>query len=211
MRVKKPVLVLTQIGISETERHAVIEGAREMVQRAGMGRWMPVLDGRRLSIARHIKEARATSERGGQFSAFALLQNAYDKPLIERPHYCVLMVRDDVYAGQCNFVVGLSVRYVGSVVSIARFRDLQSPWRDGCVKTVAMHEIGHAFGLISRRRRIALDMKLGRHCANRCVMRQGVRVPDDWLPITRDRLEYGALCVRCTRDLQLFFEQQQTP
>ncbi len=206
MQIIKPVIVGVHEGVTIFERRAVLAAIREMVRRASMGRHVRVVLAPDAPIEKYVEKARRESERSRQFSAFALLKNVHDEPWMPRLHYDVVVVRDDVYAGSCHFVVGLSVRGVGSVISVARFRELASPQREECIKTVAMHEIGHVFGLISRRRRAAVDVRLGRHCANRCIMRQGLRVPDDWIAMTNDRLHGDALCARCVCDLREFFE-----
>jgi len=59
--------------------------------------------------------------------------------------------------------------------------------------------LGHVLGLPSRRYNV--EESLGKHCIGKCVMRQGLKVPYDWIRMSEDRLEYGALCGDCYLDL----------
>jgi predicted Zn-dependent protease len=70
-----------------------------------------------------------------------------------------------------------------------------------------MHEGGHMFGLPSNKRKENVEEKLGGHCTNRCVMRQGLIVPDDWVRMTEDRIKYGPLCNQCVNEIYAFFRE----
>jgi predicted Zn-dependent protease len=111
----------------------------------------------------------------------------------------------DIYADEkTNFVFGSSDKDLPVILSTFRFKGLSEKERCQCLKTVAMHELGHVFGLPSVGRNKNVE-NLGEHCTNsRCIMRQGLNVPD-LLNITTDRLKHGALCSNCTNDLKSYF------
>lgn len=65
-----------------------------------------------------------------------------------------------------------------------------------------MHEIGHVLGIPNENKRNNSIKSLGNHCPNVCVMRQGLRVPEDWMKMTNDRIKGGkSLCNECINDL----------
>jgi len=121
-------------------------------------------------------------------------------------HYDVFAVREDMYSGNTNFVIGLAQRGIGTTLSTYRFRELRRRDRYECIKTETIHELGHAFGLIPSGRTSNVEKSLGKHCTNVCTMRQGLTVPNDWLEISRDRLSVGALCGQCQEDLINYFK-----
>ena len=66
-----------------------------------------------------------------------------------------------------------------------------------CIKTVAMHELGHVFGLVPETQTEDVEDIYGYHCKKKCVMRQGLSVPSDWIGHTLDRIESAVFCPRC--------------
>ncbi|MFA6105082.1 MAG: hypothetical protein WC725_00575 [Patescibacteria group bacterium] len=68
------------------------------------------------------------------------------------------------------------------------------------LKTIAMHEVGHMFGLIPRSRSTAVEESSGLHCTNRCIMRQGKLTV-----MTSDRIRYGEFCPDCKYILRAAF------
>lgn len=107
-------------------------------------------------------------------------------------------------------MIGLAQPEMGTVVSTHRFRGLDDKTRYECVKTETMHELGHVFGLIPQDRAEDVDYSLGKHCTNVCTMRQGLRVPIDWIIYSGERVTSGrAFCNRCTQDLRNFFRLEK--
>jgi predicted Zn-dependent protease len=124
-----------------------------------------------------------------------------------RDQYDILIVRSDIYAEEDNFLVGIAREGFGTVISTYRFNGLDDKLKYECIKTETMHELGHVFGLLPDNRTEDVEDSLGLHCANRCIMRQGLNVPEDWINMTKDRLRYDALCKRCEKDLKDYFRE----
>jgi predicted Zn-dependent protease len=125
-----------------------------------------------------------------------------------RRHYEIIVVKKDMYIPGTNFLIGLSIPGDGALVSTNRFLSLKDKsLQYECIKTMMMHEMGHVFGLPLRDYNV--EEKIGRHCTNICVMRQGLYVPDDWIKMTEDRLKYGAFCKDCQQDLKKIIAQMR--
>jgi len=105
-----------------------------------------------------------------------------------------------------NFIIGLASPGDSTTFSVKRFRELDEWMKNECIKTETMHEVGHVFGLIPYSRTKNVEQSLGKHCTNKCTMRQGLMVPQDWIKITKDRLDYGAFCDDCKKDLVEYFK-----
>lgn len=214
----KPLYLMHQEGVSEEHLSAVLAGIREILQLAGATHLIPIhnfgvwrlrdyLDGRTLkpyqSIDWYLGHARQMGRRN-QLNADTMMVDLYEEPWQNQTaHYDVVVVNDDLWSGESdnNFVIGSAIRGIGTVVSVARFEGLP----EECIETEVLHEMGHVFGLVPDERTTNVEESLGRHCTNRCSMRQGLRVPDDWIQFTDDRLQVGAFCRQCQRDIKQFF------
>ena len=124
-----------------------------------------------------------------------------------KDHYDVFLTERSMYSGSKNnnFVIGVAKPEIGTVMTTDKFQSLNDRVKYECIVTETIHEMGHAFGLIPADRKENVEMSLGKHCTNTCVMRQGLSLPDDWIKFTNDRIEYGSLCERCEEDLYNFF------
>lgn len=200
-----------------------LRGIREVLRFAGRERQIVVRDfgvwqtpralrGGRLqpfqSIGWYVLRSVRASARVGQCNATQILRDMREEPWQrDEPHYDVFLSTDDMYDGSDgnNFSIGLTAPGFGSVISAARFTDVvNAAIRTEYVQTAVMHEVGHLFGLVSLRRQRNVVESLGLHCTNRCIMRQGLSVPD-WYQMTLDRLSGRPFCEQCRRELQLFF------
>ena len=123
-------------------------------------------------------------------------------------HYDVFVVKEDMYAGDNNFVIGEANRLIGTTISTYRFRDLDEQRQYECIKTEVMHELGHVFGAPSEQRTHNIEESLGEHCTNTCVMRQGLLVPQDWIKLTEDRILYEPMCQDCKNDLRQYLTRK---
>ena len=113
-----------------------------------------------------------------------------------------------MYVSDANFVIGVGYPGIGTAISTSRFHGLKDRKKYECIKTMIMHELGHAFGLIRNGRTRNVENSLGPHCTNRCTMRQGLSLPDDWIKMSQDRLKHGALCGTCETDLKNYFKSR---
>jgi predicted Zn-dependent protease len=218
----KPIYVVQQAGVPEEQMSAVLTGIREIVRLAGMTDRIPIHNfgvwqttNHRTaqglvpfaSVQWYIEHARQTG-RNRQLNATTIVSDLYEEPWqTQAPHYDLMVVKDDLWSGEGNnnFVIGCAIKGVGTVISTARFQDLPTNQRRECIVTEVLHEMGHVFGLVPEDRTTNVEYSLGKHCTNRCTMRQGLRVPSDWIEFTEDRRRHGVFCSQCQTDLRRFF------
>jgi predicted Zn-dependent protease len=195
----KPIYVRTQEGVKEEEKEAILDGIRCLVAYAGK---IPEI--REGDAEKYIEPARRTSRNSHQLNTSTLGKLFLEEQLQEQENrYDILIVREDLYSRDTNFVIGSAFSGVGAVLSPLRFANLNPNSRFECIKTEAIHELGHVFYLPNKCRRKNITENLGVHCTNVCSMRQGLVIPSDWIKITEDRLKFGALCGDCTKELKL--------
>lgn len=221
----KPVYLMNQLGTTPQERNAVLDGAKELIRIAGAnGIQIYDLDVWRnrdfmnpdgtlkdfQSIDWYVSKGIEKSPSEG-----ALNVNAIERALLLEPwrkpeeggrdHYDLLILHDDLYSENYGYILGLSQKRLTSILSTHKFKELDDKTRYETIKTLAMHELGHAFGLIPSERNYDVEQSLGKHCMNTCIMRQGKSIPNDWIQMTNDRLRYGALCNPCENDIKQYF------
>lgn len=219
----KPVSVnvMNQNGLLEESRQAAISGIKDMIaltdakiKIADLDNWKTdhykSADDQYIpyrSVNWYLQIAKYYSRNENQLNADIMIDSLLMKPKHNNPHCDIILVHDDIYSKNTNFVIGLALAGVGAIISVHRFRGLDEQTRRQCIKTETMHELGHVFGLIPAQRTMCIDENPGMHCINRCIMRQGTDVPHDWIDITNDRLEYGPLCLLCQTDLKNIFSR----
>lgn len=151
-----------------------------------------------------FRESRSQHQVNGGAMFNALWSEPWQK---SQPHYDIVVLHSDMYDDNLAFCIGLAIHGFGAVVSVNRFlrltnRNLQSE----CIKSETIHEVGHVFGLVPEDRTRNVEESLGKHCTNRCIMRQGLRLPDDWIRLTNDRMDSAnPFCSTCQKDLQKYF------
>lgn len=221
----KPVYIMNQEGLTALEKEAVLEGVRELMCLANVstievndlnvwrnkkskdkGVFVPYQ-----SVDWYIQRGKETSRNRFQLNAQTMQRELMIEPWRYssqggRDHYDILIVKDDMYLENTNFVIGLAVKGIGTTISTHRFNGLDNKVKYECIKTETMHEVGHTFGLIPKTRRTGVEESLGKHCTNICIMRQGLSLPDDWIKMSNDRLKYSALCPICAQDLKNNFK-----
>ena len=219
-----PIYVMHDAGVTNLQLKAVSDGIAKLLRLANarcevtnFGQWRsPVWRGENgngrikayESIDWYIGMGRYASKRPNQLDAVRIISHLEDEPLAQtHPHYDVVVLSSDLYSGNDhnNFVIGIASPKRATVISVNRFAGLNLDLQSNCIETETMHEVGHVFGLIPDERTRCVEESLGRHCTNRCVMRQGLNVPTDWIRFSQDRLRHGALCSMCQNDLQNFF------
>jgi predicted Zn-dependent protease len=221
----KPIYIMNQNGVLDLEKKAVIDGISELISLTGVGDKLNIYDfgiwrmpnyknkdgslNEYQSIDWYIDDAKKQSRNNYQINSVPIIRNFCDEPwrkkeLGYKDHYDLFILKDDIYCQDTNFVIGQAAGNFGVVLSTNRFKNLDDKLKYECLKTLAIHEMGHAFGLI-RKRTKDIDYTLGPHCKYTCVMRQGLIIPKDWINITNDRLKYGALCYDCKEELKSNF------
>lgn len=219
----KPIYLVNTCGITVEEQEAVKKGmetvlktakAAEIVEIRSFGYWNRG-PGDFESIDWYIEKAKIDKSHGygQQLDASIIMDLCAKEPSQEiEPHYTIFVVENDLWLHDCHFIIGLSREGESAVFSVVRFRDGRMKYE--CLKTEAMHELGHTFGAAEGRK--GVDALTGKycgelcdeHCANECVMRQGNNVPDAWIKISEDRLRSSeAFCNECTGDLIKYFRQ----
>ncbi len=217
----RPVHIMCDAGVTEAEMRAVIDGLTQVMNVAHAPAHMPVTNfgvwrnANYLGTDGHLTEWDSVEwyiahpkelSRKGQLHGGKLLRLLYNEPWQEtNPHYDIVVTSHDIYEDDCRFCIGLAIHGFGTVISTARFRSLPHHDSYNCIVTETMHEVGHVFGLVPNTRRTNVEHSLGLHCTNRCIMRQGLRVPYDWQVITADRLQGHEFCSECRSDLKRYF------
>ncbi|HLC58347.1 MAG TPA: hypothetical protein VJI68_00650 [Candidatus Nanoarchaeia archaeon] len=209
----KQICLMHQDEVKSLEVKAVLEGVSELVRLAKVNG----VDFTRLpinskGIEEYIKHAKSTSRNDSQLNADTIGLDMIEDPSRNptkggKDHYKILIVNGDIYSGNANFLIGSAREGIGATVSTYRLQGLSERAKYECLKTIAIHEFGHVFGLIPESRTDDVEEIFGKHCTNVCVMRQGLDVPHDWIKITSDRLVNGTLCNTCETDLQNYFRQ----
>lgn len=221
MRGKKlPVYIIHDDGVNENQMNAVKEGVMELLQIARIESEIEVCDfgvwrdpnwkvkGELLpfgSIDWYLKQGRIAGRN--QLHAADILGAIQREPWQDAvPHYDVMVTSKDLFLTGTSFVLGAARPGLGTVLSVVRWESFSAGDQFELIKTETEHEFGHVLGLPNGNR-ADLNQDLGRHCCNKCVMQQGMTVPNDWIEITNDRLtsDFGPLCPTCKRDLQNHF------
>lgn len=123
---------------------------------------------------------------GKQVNASILINQFYEEPWQEKPHWEVSIVNKDLYMEGTNFVFGATrPEFAASVQSVRRLIDSVSDkeLRSEMIRRLLRHEVGHMFGLPGRN--FNVEQKLGSHCTNVCTMRQGMSIPE-WAKLTQE-------------------------
>jgi predicted Zn-dependent protease len=222
---------MNQEGVSELEKKAVLDGAAELLKIAGIAELITIKDWgvwraddwlnpdsslkRNQSVEWYLEKGKGKNNNSRQLLTDLILCELKMEPLRKKQdHYDILICLPDLNTPYLNteYIVGQGRDGVGTVLSTFRFRNrgLNSRELRECIKTVTMHELGHAFGLPGNGPNVYLadpdDIRFG-HCMNRCVMRQGESAPHDFVRMSNDRLRYGALCGDCRRELRDYFKE----
>ena len=218
----RPVYLMHEEGLEQDHLLAVLNAIQAVLRAAGVAANVEVhnfgvwrnsgwLEGNTLtnwnSVDWYLAHALDASRNDHQLHGGHLLKLLNNEPWQKaKPHYDIVVTHSDIYDGDCNFCIGLAVHGLGTVISTNRFRSgLDERSQYECIVTETMHEVGHVFGLVPGDRTDNVEMSLGLHCTNKCIMRQGLKVPHDWVKITNDRLAGHEFCSACQRDLRRFF------
>ena len=136
-------------------------------------------------------------------------------------YYLVITQKYDLKTEDTNFIIGGGWPGFGAIISILRITGKSLPkekipknisihnFDKEMVITEILHEFGHVFGCAREGRKYTTD-SLGSHddpkFIDNCVMIQGLRVPDDWIEMTKKRLRSKyAFCELCREELKEYF------
>lgn len=215
----KPVNIVFEAGISLPQVESALCGVVEMLQLAQTPQPIPVRNfgvwrqpgynqGGALqpyqSVDWYAARGKQACDRANQLDVGVIMHYLENEPWQKHePHYDVAVFSQDFCTPSTNFVIGLGQAGLGTALSAYRFSGL-GEMAPECLKTAVMHELGHVFGLIPRWRTQCVEESLGKHCTNRCLMRQGLAI-QNWIDMTRDRLNGPPLCNLCLNDLKNYF------
>lgn len=210
----KPINIMYDEEIFPHQARAAFDGAREMmllvdikIPIRNLGVWKQSSEAFG-GIDWYISRAHQPHLRRDQLNANQILTDCLNEPWQrQEAHFELILLSFNLYSGETNnsFVLGLGCKGLGTVIStyMLGHRDQKTEYE--ILKTVVMHELGHVFGLVNEDRD-DLDYRLGPHCANKCIMRQGLTVPE-WIGFTNDRLSGNPLCPTCQKDFRKFFRK----
>lgn len=201
----KPIVVLWQEGVGREHLQGVFDGIYQTLAIAGLEtrdevrtvddlagidtrRYVAVeaygscWDDRSLTgdIAWYFSHARTGSAYELSYvSGSGLLEALREKSFFKKEEwYQILVTRDAMYqvdGEDHDSIWGLGQSGIGAVISVHPFLRQASALQRKKITLLTMHECGHMFGLIPRRRRTAVKQskKYGRHCAKAtCIMNQ---------------------------------------
>ncbi len=119
--------------------------------------------------------------------------------------FSMLIVNDDYAVPDDDFVFGSASAGIGGSVSISRFiNDVRVCDRLGLFEMMVMHEIGHALSAADPDRGSAIQLWLGSHCTNMCVMQQRDDLPEFETDVLVAMNADQPFCPECTRDVRRF-------
>jgi hypothetical protein len=151
----------------------------------------------------------ASHERyAGQVNAdcmFTLFESSMMCKVMD-PYY-IFITDAGMNGNDMGSLIGWYRESLGAVISIRPLKCLDEPTRNACAGTIAMHLIGHIFGLIPQYRTEAIHSSFGLHCTNQCVMRQPVVDLRMWMLLTQDRQKNDPFCPLCTQNLKEYFQE----
>lgn len=206
---RKPIHILCSEGLSEKRINLALSALQDLTQFAHMHLNTQVIRGGRadklLAIGRRHGRKR---DEGFQLHAIKMLDKIFedvkkDHEIREKRRFELLLTDDDIYGPDTNFIFGVGQEHIGCVFSFNRFLGLTKKMAPETAKTVLMHELGHTFSLPARPSG-NIEESLGTHCTNKCLMRQGLSLPE-MVKITKSRLAGNVLCDLCVVDLINYF------
>lgn len=220
----RPIIVTFEENMSSAHMKIVLHAIGAVLRYAGVNRVIRVIsagiwrhpDGHTKSngfyvpyrsVDWYIAKGFQASRNQHQVYVREIFMQLWQEPWQESmSHYDVMILNSDIYDEGCNFVIGSAIKGFGTVMSINRFLDLAEPLRSQCIESEVLHEMGHVFGLVPEMRTDDVIESLGRHCTCRCIMRQGLSVPRDWIQYSNDRIRTGQpFCPQCLMDFKNYF------
>lgn len=122
----------------------------------------------------------------------------------QEDYYPLLILPQDLYADDLNYILGYGKEGFGAVISTRRLPQDEKQ-RYSMLKTMIAHEMGHVFG-IPARGRTNTSNEMGRHCTNQCTMRSGNSI-EDLEKIALESQHTRTYCGPCHRDLYNYFRE----
>ena len=161
-----------------------------------------------MSVPWYIEQAREPSRR--RINAQRLIAAFRNEPWRHEDalgdHYDVLLLDDPLFdpAEEEHFGLattpGYAVVGIAAILSTSRIDDLDRVGYS-LLKTLAMRELAHAFGVPgSRRHAVQLTPRVA--CANPCVLGPCIEMPDDLEHLTDHRLAGPPFCDTCLAELR---------
>lgn len=205
-----PIYLMWSSDVPSAEAQAAAQGVYDAVNASGQKRQVvnlglsPWSKGDYSSADWYIDKAlRIQNEtrdkgHGKQVNVSNLMNQFYEEPWQEKPHWEVFITNKDLYMQGTNFVFGATnPDFAASVQSLKRLIDEipEGELRREMIRRLLRHEVGHMFGLPGRNFKV--EEKLGSHCTNICTMRQGMSIPE-WAKLTQEESRRNAhFCKDC--------------
>jgi hypothetical protein len=223
MNYRKPINLLDGRSY-RTERLAVLDAIADIFIAAQLERALPVLDhgcwrhpqymdaqgymAPYLSVTWYIEQAREPSRRrvNAQRLLAAFRSEPWRRAEALGDHYDVLLLDDVLFdpAEEEHFGLATTPGYAAQgVAAILSMHGLNGHDRVGysLLKTLAMRELAHAFGVPGLRRQ-GLQMTPRLACTNACLLGPCLRVPEDLERLTDLRLAGPPFCDECLAEVR---------
>ena len=193
-----PIYLMWSSDVPSAEAQAAAQGVYDAVNVSGQKRQVVNLGSSPWSkgdyssadwyIGKALEMQNETRNRGhgNQVNVSNLMNQFYEEPWQEKPHWEVFITNKDLYMQGKNFVFGATnPNFAASVQSLKRLIDEipEGELRREMIRRLLRHEVGHMFGLPGRNFKV--EEKLGSHCTNICTMRQGMSIPE-WAKLTQE-------------------------
>ncbi len=211
----RPICVVSEAAISYKQISYVMDALSAFLQLLGVFDLVPVvciddvIVGARMELEHSLAEASFGSPPNLMVDSDLLadLFSQYcDKrnlscPTNLRPYYVIVVDRDLRYSRTDQFqIYGLRTKAYNAIITV---RDYFSKTRladdtEERIKNTTIHELGHMFGLIPETRTADVFVgEHGKHCANKCIMRETAEPSFGLVGIELDRALCKSFCLRC--------------
>jgi len=201
------IFFVAQDGVTELEQRAALEGILGVLRVAGQqGNIRVSTSSSRSDFHRFTRETLARISHDGYINTDEVeksgrsgIQEKMREERINGVLYTYFMLLKDNIG-----VYGSASHRSGGIVSVAHLNHFDNRRMFDAIKTLSVHEQGHVYGLIPPERNVGTEESLGKHCTDKCSMRQVYSI-SDIANVTEDRLNFGLFCRQCTQDLKAYF------
>lgn len=201
---ERPIRIFWQKGVSWMQIFFVIRIIYILLKLLGANKKIAIQIGKVFDLISYREES-TRSKFFNQYDAGKLIDDFSVKQLLDNygNYYTVFLMRDEIFLNTSEGIkpiLGLAKKEEAAIVNVGyEFLfglNYKRRFRAYCI---AIHELGHLFGLPSpdRKDEIALSpVNQARHCANNCIMYHTLE----------ESIRNNFFCQTCLKELQEFFK-----